>query len=308
MAEVKWIKITTNLFDDEKIKIIDTYPARDEIIVIWFKLLTLAGKINENGALYLNNKIAYTTDLLSAIFNREERSIQLALSLFVKFGMIEIEDNQVINIVNWEKHQNIDGLEKIRLQTKERVKKHRDKKKKILIDSQENENVTCNVTVTESNATEEEVELEEEVDKDIKIGEKTSEDFPKLKIQYQEIANSYNRILGTKLTKVKSLNKTRKKKMKLRADEKLNNLEEWEKLFNIVLNSSFLLGTNKKNWKVTFDWLIENDNNYLKVLEGNYNNKPRKNSNENSSNNFHGFQSGADYSEEELNRKLGLMN
>ena len=52
MAEVKWIKITTNIFDDEKIKLIDTMPDRDALLVVWFKLLTLAGKTNDNGFLY----------------------------------------------------------------------------------------------------------------------------------------------------------------------------------------------------------------------------------------------------------------
>lgn len=61
MAEVKWIKITTDIFDDDKIKIIDRMPARDEILVIWFKLLALAGKVNNGGLLFLNNRIAYTS-------------------------------------------------------------------------------------------------------------------------------------------------------------------------------------------------------------------------------------------------------
>lgn len=159
---VKWIKITTDLFDDEKIKIIDTLPARDEILVIWFKLLALAGKSNQNGFLLMNGKVAYSPEMLSAVFNRELNSIKLALTTFENFGMIEIETNDVINIVNWEKHQNIDGLDKIRLQTNERVKRHREKKKQDLLQLQEPKkcNVTSNATVTDSNETEEELELE----------------------------------------------------------------------------------------------------------------------------------------------------
>jgi len=152
MAEVKWIKITTNIFDDEKIKIIDTYPARDEILVIWFKLLALAGKVNQNGMLFMNSKIAYTPEMLSAIFNREVNSIKLALTTFNEFGMIEIEDNEVITISNWDKHQNVEGLDKIREQNRIRQQKHRDKK--LLIEC----NVTDNVTVTQDNAIEEELD------------------------------------------------------------------------------------------------------------------------------------------------------
>lgn len=160
MADVKWIKITTDLFDDEKIKIIDTLPARDEIIVIWFKLLALSGKVNQNGLLLMNNKIAYTQEMLSAIFNRDLNIIKLALGTFERFGMIEIEENEIISITNWEKHQNIDGLDKIREKNALRQRKHR-QKQLLLSDS----NVTSNVTVTPCHALEE----DKEEDKDKKI-------------------------------------------------------------------------------------------------------------------------------------------
>jgi len=154
MAEVKWIKITTDIFDDEKIKVIDSMPARDEILVIWFKLLTLAGKTNKHGMLFLNNKIPYTCDMLSAIFNRELNTIKLALETFIKFDMIQISDNKTISITNWGKHQNVVGLEKIKEQTRLRVAKHRELLK---------ENVT--LQVTQGNATELEEELEREKNK-----------------------------------------------------------------------------------------------------------------------------------------------
>jgi len=127
------------------------------------------------------------------------------------------------------------------------------------------------------------------------------------KIPYQEIVDLYNKILGDRLSKTKMLNTSRKKKIKLRYTENLNSIEKWEELFNIALSSPFLLGENEKGWKATFYWFIENDNNYLKVLEGNYkSSKSPKKTNKNNS--FHGFQNGMDYSEEELNEKLGLVN
>ena len=48
MSDVKWIKITTGIFDDDKILLIESLPEADSIIVIWFKLLCLAGKQNNN--------------------------------------------------------------------------------------------------------------------------------------------------------------------------------------------------------------------------------------------------------------------
>jgi len=144
MADVKWIKITTDIFDDEKMKIIDTMPARDEIIVIWFKLLSLAGKVNQDGLLVMNNNISYTPEMLTAIFNRKLNTVKLALSTFEGFGMIDIEDGETIGISNWNKHQNIEGMEKIREQNRLRKRKERENK---------NQKAISHVTSRDSHAT-----------------------------------------------------------------------------------------------------------------------------------------------------------
>ena len=111
MADVKWIKITTDIFDDEKILMIESMPSADGIIVVWFKLLAFAGKQNNNGVFLMSNRIAYTDEMLSAIFRRDVKLIRLALDTFVSLGMIEIIDN-VITIPNWNKHQTLDSYEK----------------------------------------------------------------------------------------------------------------------------------------------------------------------------------------------------
>lgn len=148
MAEVKWIKITTDIFNDEKILLIEQMPDADTLLVIWFKLLCLAGKENNYGVFLMRNRMPYTEEMLATIFRRPLNTVRLALSTFEAFGMIEIEDD-VICIPNWDKHQNIDGLEKIREQTRNRVAKHRERQKLIA------SNVTCNDTVTQCNAIEE---------------------------------------------------------------------------------------------------------------------------------------------------------
>lgn len=111
MADVKWIKITTDIFDDEKILLIESMPAADSIIVIWFKLLIFAGKQNNNGVFLMSNRIAYTDEMLATIFRREVNTVRLALQTFEQFGMIEILNN-VITIPNWNKHQTLDAYEK----------------------------------------------------------------------------------------------------------------------------------------------------------------------------------------------------
>lgn len=166
--EVKWIKIVTNIFDDEKVRYIESLPNGDESIVIWFRILCLAGKSNSGGLLMMTDRIAYTDEMLASIFQRDIKSVQLALNIFENLEMIERIDNKIY-LTNWEKHQNIESLEKIRLDTKNRVAKHRERQKAVGLNE-------CNVTVT-SNVTQcnaIELELEEEIEKEIKIKKGTN--------------------------------------------------------------------------------------------------------------------------------------
>lgn len=109
MTNVKWIKIATDIFDDEKILLIESLPSADEIIVIWFKLLCLAGKNNNDGIFMMNDRIAYTDEMLATIFRRNVNTVKLALKTFEDFGMIETL-NGVISIPNWNKHQDLQKL------------------------------------------------------------------------------------------------------------------------------------------------------------------------------------------------------
>ena len=129
MTRVKWIKLAIDMFDDEKIKIIDSMPERDLIHYVWIRLLVQAGKTNSTGDIFLNENIPYTKKMLSIIFNRSINEIEFSLKTLSDLRMIEIDENNFINISNWEKHQNIEGMEKIREQTRKRVEDHRSKKK-----------------------------------------------------------------------------------------------------------------------------------------------------------------------------------
>lgn len=138
MAEVKWIKICTDIFDDEKIMLIEGMPEADSIIAIWFKLLCLAGKQNNGGVFMLNEKMPYTEEMFSLIFRRPLNTVRLALATFEQFGMVEIV-NKTYTIPNWEKHQNADKLAEIREYNKLKQRESR-AKKKLLQDVNDNVN------------------------------------------------------------------------------------------------------------------------------------------------------------------------
>ena len=110
MADVKWIKITTDIFDDEKILLIESLPDSYAIITVWFKLLCLAGKQNNSGV-FMMGQMPYTDTMLATIFRMKEATVKMALEVFANFGMVEIIDG-VITIPNWNKHQTLDAYEK----------------------------------------------------------------------------------------------------------------------------------------------------------------------------------------------------
>lgn len=185
MSEVKWIKLSTSMFEDEKIRLIESMPEADTLLIIWIRLLAQAGKTNASGYIFLSKNIPYSDEMLATLFNRPIATVRLALQTFQQFGMIEITDDQYICISNWEKHQNVDGLEKIREQNRLRKQKQREKLKlERSRDSHE--------TITQSHATDIEEDKDKEKELEIINTSSSDESDTKVLIPYQEILDYLN--------------------------------------------------------------------------------------------------------------------
>ena len=138
----------------------DAMPSADSIITIWFKLLILAGKQNNNGVFMMSNKLPFTDEMLATIFRRDLNTVRLALKTFEEFGMIEVVDN-VITIPNWNKHQTLDAYEK----KKERdrlYQQNRRKKQKNLIE-QKSPDKSSDVAVSDKEEEKEEDKEKENI-------------------------------------------------------------------------------------------------------------------------------------------------
>ncbi len=173
--DIHWIKITTDMFDDEKIRIIEKMPDGDTILIIWIKLLTLTGRVNAGGYILLTESIPYTDEMLSTIFDRPLMTVQLALKTFEKFNMLHLDRGTMV-ISNWDKHQNIEALDKIREQTRLRVQKCR---------SKQVTSATASLQVTVGNGTE--LELEKEIEQELEGGISLPELPDCFKVYEQEI-------------------------------------------------------------------------------------------------------------------------
>ena len=177
MTEVKWIKLSTNIFDDETIKLIEQMPEGDAIIVIWFKLLVKAGLTNNNGLVYLKENIPYTEEMLATVFNKPLATIRLALRVFEQFKMIEITNANEILIKNWEKHQNVAGMEQIKEYNRLAKRRQREKQKQLAIECQKNV-LDSQGQIIDSHETDidKDIDIEEDIDKEIKDNNSLSED------------------------------------------------------------------------------------------------------------------------------------
>lgn len=178
MAEISWIKLKTTMFDDEKIRLIQSVPESDAILVIWIRLLVLAGKTNDDGLIYIQRNMPYSEEMLATLFGKNVNTVRLALTTLANFNMIDLTSDGLIAVTNWEKHQNVEGLEKIREQNRLRAKRHYDKQK------------NSNVSLTLSNATDIDKELDIDIDKERDIVEQ--------KIPFSEIIDYLNLKAGKK--------------------------------------------------------------------------------------------------------------
>ena len=256
MADVKWIKITTDIFDDEKILLIESLPDAYAVITVWFKLLCLAGKQNNSGVFMMNNQIAYTDKMLATIFRMNESTVNMAIQTFEQFGMVEIVDG-VITIPNWGKHQSLDQLESKKAYQRKYMKEYREKQKNLLCKTNSKSNCKTNSKSNVSSIDKDiEREVEEEREKDKRIN-------------YQLIADMYNDICIS-FPRLTVLSDKRKQAIKARLNK--YTVEQIKEVFEKAEASDFLKGSNNIDWQANFDWMMK-DSNFAKILDGNYENK-----------------------------------
>ena len=106
--------------------------------------------------------------------------------------------------------------------------------------------------------------------------------FPKLEISTPPIDyNFFIQLFNKKFTKilpaVQRITKERKSKIKLRLKEFGDHPEKkFHEICEKIESSDFLKGDNETSWVVTFDWIFSNGQNWVKIIEGNYDNKKIK--------------------------------
>lgn len=161
MAEIKWIKLTTDMFDNRKIKHLRKLPEGNNIVLIWVMLLTMAGRCNAGGMIFLTENIPYTPKMLADELGFEENTVKLALQALEQLNMVVSEEG-FFSISGWQEHQNIEGMDKIREQNRIRKQNQRMRQRLALEEK-------GHVMSRDSHETEEDKEKDIEEDKEIYI-------------------------------------------------------------------------------------------------------------------------------------------
>jgi predicted phage replisome organizer len=240
MTKVSWIRLEIDMFDNKKIRHIRKLPEGNNIVLIWMMLLTMAGRCNSNGIIFLAENIPYTNKMLADELDFDESVIELALTILEKFGMIT-RDGTLLSIPGWEEHQNIDGLEKIREQTRKRVAEHRKRQKEL---SEEE----CMPEIPEQISCEKDL---------VKPGD------------VQKVVDEWNKLQQFGIQPVVRMTARRTQMLKARIRE--YGMDKVMEAIEKVKKSDFLTGR-KKDFIITFEFFI-NPNKFIKILEGFYDNR-----------------------------------
>lgn len=255
MADKKyyWLKLKKDFFGSKEMKKLRKIAGGDTYTIIYLKLQLLS--LQDEGYLYFDGVEDTFAEELALMLDEDSENVQATLIFLEKCGLLSvITDNEILLT-------EVPYLIGSESSSAERVRRFREKRTEKALH--------CNATVTDCNSscnadvTMCNTEIEKDKDKEIEKRDRVS---------YQLFADMYNDICIS-FPKVRSLSEDRKKAIKARL--KNYSIKDFENLFRKAEASTFLKGSNNRNWSATFDWLIK-DSNMAKVLDGNYDNKNSK--------------------------------
>lgn len=128
MVQVQWLKVYTDIFDNEKMKKLLRNRDGDTYFRVWIQLLTLAAKSNQHGAILLGENIPMSKEDLAKVMHKTLNKLDKIIQNLHKLDMIIVEKDTIC-IKNWDMYQSADELEKLRESNRRRQQKYRDKQK-----------------------------------------------------------------------------------------------------------------------------------------------------------------------------------
>ncbi len=266
MAKVSWIKIETEMFNNSKIGHIRNLPEGNNIVLIWVMLLTMAGRCNANGLIFLTENIPYNEKMLADELRFDESVVRLALSVLEKFGMIT-RDGNLLTIPGWEEHQNIEGMDKIREQNRIRKQKQRERQRN-MIEQDMSRDSSRDVTQQNKIKNKKE-ELDKEKDNNLIVSKDTIR-----QTDVRRVVEEWNKLQDVGIAPVTRMKSSSKRYKMLQTRIREYGIDDVIKAISKIRESDFLLGK-KTDFIAKFDWFIT-PTYFPKILDGFYDNSSKE--------------------------------
>lgn len=269
-----WLRLKNTYFSQLEQKKMKRQECGKDMQIIYLRMMLLS--IDREGYIYYQGVYDSLEEELAEEFDEPVELVRKTVSFLVKNNMVSIDENDNCFIPE---ARDCTGSECYSAERMRRKRK-RDKASQCYTNV-----IDCDADVIPCD---EEKEIEKEIEK---------------RVDYQQIADMYNNTCVS-FPKCTKLSDARKRAIKARM--KQYSIEDFQRLFDMAEQSSFLKGKNSRNWSANFDWLIK-DTNMVKVLDGNYANT--KNCTgatiaPNPSNRFHNFDQRTYDNMNELERQL----
>ena len=105
MYQLHWIKLSTDLFGNPKIRCLMALPEGQSAVLLWVFLLTAAGRTNDGGRIGLTDTLPYTPDTLAVQVGLPKETVEAGLEQLFAFDMLRVDPEGFLWIRSWEEHQ-----------------------------------------------------------------------------------------------------------------------------------------------------------------------------------------------------------
>lgn len=272
-----WIKIFRELLQWE-------WFQKAEMVQLFIYLLLKANCVDKQwlGITIKRGQLATSNATMRQDLRLSEQQIRTCIKRLISTGEITYKSTNryvVITICNYDKYQEIGNS--INEQNNEQTNNQSTDEQRAINEQSTTTKEVKNIRSKEYNIK----DIKQESGSNDQLSSASDEaqavepEKPKAeKLPFKDIKAMWNETC-TGFPKLFTLSEPRKNKMRLRIAE-MGGLEKAlpliKQIFEKMQQSKFLKGDNKRGWKASFDWLFENDKNWVKVYEGNYDNKPEQ--------------------------------
>lgn len=270
-----WIKIFRELLQWE-------WFQKAEMVQLFIYLLLKANCVDKQwqGITIKRGQLATSNATIRQDLRLSEQQIRTCIKRLISTGEITYKSTNryvVITICNYDKYQEVGNT------TNEPTNNQSTDKQRAINEQSTTTKEVKNIRSKEYNI----IDIKQESGSNDQLSSASDEAKavepakPKTgKLPFKEIKEMWNETCPG-FPKLFTISEARKNKMRLRIAE-MSGAEKalplLKQIFTKMQESNFLKGDNKRGWKASFDWLFENDKNWVKVYEGNYDNKPERQS------------------------------